>query len=160
MTVLLWLAAVALIVLGIVGIVLPILPGTILVFAGLLLAAWADRFTRVGPATLTLLGVLAAASYTIDIAAAALGVKRLGASPRAMVGATVGTLLGFWFGLPGLIIGPFAGAMIGELTVHRDIGRAGRAGLAAGIGFIVGSIIKVGVAFVMIGIFLTAYFLF
>jgi hypothetical protein len=160
MTLLLWVLAVALVVVGLVGIVLPALPGTILIFAGLLLAAWADGFMRVGAGTLTLLGVIAAASYGVDFVAAALGVKRLGASSRAMTGAALGTLLGLFLGLPGLILGPFVGAVLGELTMQRDLGRAGRAGVAAWIGFAIGMAVKVALAFTMVAIFLAAMFLF
>ena len=157
MTVVLWVIAVALVVVGVAGILLPALPGTILIFAGLLLAAWADGFTRVGVATIVVIGVIGAASYGIDFVAASLGVKRLGASKRAMVGAALGTLLGLFFGLVGLIIGPFIGAVIGELTAYRDLARAGRAGLAAWIGFAIGAVMKVGLAFLMIAIFLAAF---
>jgi hypothetical protein len=160
MSVLLWILAVTLVVIGLVGIVLPALPGTILIFAGLLLGAWADGFTRVGAGTLTLLGVIAAASYGIDFVAAAFGVKRLGASTRAMTGAALGTLFGLFLGLPGLIVGPFVGAVLGELTVQRDVVRAGRAGVAAWIGFAIGMAIKVALAFTMVAIFLAAMFVF
>jgi uncharacterized protein len=159
MTIVLWVLAVVLVIVGLAGVVLPALPGTILVFAGLLLAAWADGFMRVGAATLTVLGLLAAGSYGIDFVAAALGAGRLGASRRAMAGAGIGTVLGLFFGLPGLILGPFVGAVAGELTLHRDVARAGRAGVAAWIGFALGMAVKVALVFVMIGIFIAAYFL-
>jgi uncharacterized protein YqgC (DUF456 family) len=160
MTILLWVLAVILVVVGLAGILLPALPGTVLIFAGLLLAAWADGFTRAGAGTFVLLGVIAAASYGVDFVAAALGAKRLGASPRAMAGAGIGTLLGLFLGLPGLIVGPFAGAVVGELTMHRDLARAGRAGVAAWIGFAIGTAVKVALAFSMVAIFLAAMFLF
>ena len=160
MTALLWTLAVALIAIGLVGVVLPAVPGTMLIFAGLLLGAWADGFTRVGAGTLVVLGLLAAASYGIDFAAAALGAKRLGASRRAMAGAALGTLLGLMFGLPGLIVGPFLGALLGELTTNRDLMRASRMGVAAWVGFAIGMAAKVAVAFLMIGIFLAALFVF
>ena len=64
-----------------------------------------------------------------------------------------------FLGLPGIIIGPFIGAVLGELTVHRDWKRVGKAGVAAWIGFAVGTAVKVGIAFVMLGLFLTAYVL-
>jgi len=73
MSVLLWVLAAVLVIVGLVGVVLPALPGTVLVFAGLWLAAWANEFTRVGSGTLVLLGTIAAASYGIDFVAAALG---------------------------------------------------------------------------------------
>jgi uncharacterized protein YqgC (DUF456 family) len=160
MTILLWTLAVALVVMGLVGIVVPALPGTVLIFFGLVLGAWADGFTRVGTATIVVLGVLAGLSYGIDFFAAALGVKRLGASRQAMAGAGLGTVFGLVFGLPGLIVGPFAGALVGELLVNRDWRRAGRTGAAAWIGFVIGMIAKVAVAFLMIGIFLAALFVF
>jgi uncharacterized protein YqgC (DUF456 family) len=108
---------------------------------------------------LIVIGVLAAASYGVDFAASALGAKRLGASTRAMIGAGLGTLLGLFFGLPGIVVGPFVGAVAGELTVHRDWRRAGRVGIAAWIGFVIGTAVKVAIAFVMVGLFLLAYFL-
>jgi uncharacterized protein len=88
--------------------------------------------------------------------AAALGARHLGASSRAMLGAGLGTIAGLFLGLPGIIFGPFVGAVIGELTVDRDLHRAGRAGLAAWIGFAIGTAVKVAMAFLMIGIFLAA----
>lgn len=160
MSILLWTAAIVLVAVGMAGILLPALPGTVLIFAGLLLAAWADGFTRVGVVTLVVIGVIGAASYGVDFAAAALGAKRLGASPRAMFGAAAGTVLGLFFGLPGLIIGPFVGAVLGELSAHRDLVRAGRAGVAAWIGFAIGAVVKVGLAFLMLAIFAAAMFLF
>jgi uncharacterized protein YqgC (DUF456 family) len=156
MTILLWIIGVTLVIVGLVGTVLPALPGAMLIVAGLAVAAWADGFAKVGVVTLVIIGVIGAASYLVDFAAAALGAKRFGASPRAMVGAGLGTLLGLFMGLPGIIIGPFLGAVIGELTVHRDMAKVGKAGFAAWIGFLVGMAVKVGIAFLMIGIFLLA----
>ncbi len=100
----LWTLAVILVVVGLVGVVLPALPGTVLIFAGLLLAAWADGFTRVGVVTLVIIGVIGVASYGVDFVASALGARHLGASKRAMVGAAFGTVLGLFLGIPGLIL--------------------------------------------------------
>lgn len=159
MEALLWTLAVVLILIGLAGVVVPALPGTVLVFAGLLLAAWADNFTRVGISTLVVIGVIGAASYGVDFVAAALGAQRLGACKRAMVGAGLGTLFGLFFGLPGVIVGPFIGAVAGELTLNKDWKQAGRSGLAAWIGFAVGIAVKVGLVFLMIGIFAAAFFI-
>lgn len=156
----LWLVAVVLVIVGLAGIVLPAVPGTVLIFAGLWLAAWGDHFTRVSAGTIVVLGVVAAATYVVDMAMMALGMKHLGTSRRAMAGAAIGMIAGLFFGLPGLIIGPFAGAVLGELTAHGDLNRAGRAGIAAWIGFAIGTVVKVGLAFVMIGIFVAAWFAF
>jgi hypothetical protein len=154
---LLWALAVVLVVVGFAGILLPALPGTALIFAGLLLAAWADGFEHVGIYALVFIGVLGAASYSIDFVAAALGARRAGASRRAVFGAALGTVAGLPFGIPGLILGPLAGAVIGEFSLHRDAWRAGRAGLAAWIGFAIGAAVKVALAFMMVALFLAAW---
>ena len=158
MSIVLWIVGMLLVVAGIAGIVFPALPGHVLIFAGLLLAARADNFTRVSAWTLALIGVIGALSYTVDFVAAALGAKRVGASPRAVAGAGLGTLLGIPFGLPGVLLGPLVGAVLGELTVHRRWGRAAGVGIAAWIGFLIGTAVKVALAFVMIAIFIAALF--
>jgi uncharacterized protein YqgC (DUF456 family) len=153
-----WVLAAFLVAIGLIGVIMPALPGTVLIFAGLLLAAWSDGFQRVGVPTMVILGALTVASYFVDIAMMALGMKRLGATRRAMAGAALGTLAGLFFGLPGIIIGPFAGAVAGELTAESNWRAAGRAGIMAWVGFLIGTIAKVGLAFAMVGIFLMAWF--
>ena len=159
MTIFLYVLGFALVIVGLAGIILPALPGHVLILVGLVLAAWAEHFTRVGVWPLVVIGVIAAASYVVDFVGAALGAKHLGASSRAMIGAGLGTIAGLFFGLPGIILGPFVGAVIGELTVERDLRRAGKAGMAAWIGFAIGTAVKVALAFLMIGIFLAAMLL-
>ena len=158
MSILLWTVGVLLVVVGIAGIIFPALPGHVLIFAGLFLAAWADDFTRVSAWALALIGAIGALSYTVDFAAAALGAKHVGASPRAVVGAGLGTLLGIPFGLPGVLLGPLAGAVLGELSVRPQWKRAAGVGVAAWIGFLIGTVVKVGLAFLMIAIFIAALF--
>ena len=160
MTVVLWILGVALVGVGLAGIVFPALPGTVLIFVGLLLCAWADGFTRVGIGMMVLIGVIGAASYFVDFVAAAVGARHVGASKPAVVGAALGTLLGLPFGLPGVIFGPLAGAIAGELLAHRDVARAGHVGMAAWIGFLIGTAVKIALALSMIAIFLSAMFLF
>ena len=70
-----WTLAFVLIVIGLVGTILPGLPGPLAVYCGLLLAAWADGFTRIGSATLILLTLLTITALVVDVAAAALGVR-------------------------------------------------------------------------------------
>jgi len=142
---------------GLAGIVLPALPGHMLILGGLLVAAWADGFRHVSGWTLGVIAVIALSSYGIDFVSAAVSTRKLGASRRAMAGAAIGTLGGLFFGLPGLIAGPFVGAVIGELTETRDMRQAGRAGLAATIGFAIGTAVKVAFAFLMIAIFAAAF---
>lgn len=87
MTTLLWILAIAAVVVGIAGTILPALPGAALVFAGLALGAWLDDFTRVSGWTVALLAVLMLLAWATDYVAAALGAKRVCASPQALVGA-------------------------------------------------------------------------
>ena len=157
MTALLWVLAAVMVVVGLVGIVMPALPGHLLILAGLVVAAWADGFTHVSGWTLGIIAIVAIASFGIDFVSAAVSTRKLGASPRAMIGAGLGTLAGFFLGLPGLIIGPFVGAVIGELTATNNLRQAGRAGVAATIGFAIGTAVKVAFAFVMIAIFAAAF---
>jgi uncharacterized protein YqgC (DUF456 family) len=154
---LLWLLAGLLVLVGLIGTLLPLLPGIPLMLVGMFIAAWADDFTRIGWVTLTILAVLTALSFVVELAAAALGAKRVGASRAAIAGAAVGTVLGFFLGLPGLILGPFIGALAGELMARGDPTRAVHVGLGAWVGFVIGTIAKLAVAFMMLGVFLAAW---
>ena len=156
--VLLWILAAVLVLVGLAGSVLPALPGVPLVFTGLFIAAWAGEFARVSWPTLLLLGLLTLLSFVIDFAATALGAKRVGATRLAIIGALLGTLAGVFLGLPGLIIGPFLGAVIGELLSHGQVQQATRAGLATWMGLIFGTLAKLALVFTMLGVFAAAYF--
>jgi len=150
--------AVVLVCVGIAGSVLPALPGVPLVFAGLLLAAWAGDFQQVTWITLVVLGLLTAFSFVIDLAATAAGARRVGATRLAVLGAALGTLAGLFLGLPGLILGPFVGAVAGELISHGKVDQATRAGLATWMGLIFGTLAKLALIFTMLGVFAFAYF--
>src|SRR5258706_15476844 len=155
---LLWIVAVVLILFGLAGVVPPAVPGAPVLFAGLLIAAWADHFAYVGWRTLALLAVLALLTYAVDFAATAFGAKRFGASRRAVAGAAIGALAGIFFGFIGVLIGPFIGAVIGELSARRGLEDAARAGLGATIGMVVGVAAKLALAFAMLGIYAIARF--
>ena len=159
MTIVLWIVAVVLVVAGLAGTVLPVLPGAPLVLAGLVSAAWAEDFKYVGVPTLVLLAVLTALTYVIDLITSALGAKRVGASKYAIWGAVLGGLVGAFFGIVGILLGPFVGAVAGELGAGRSAKQAGRAGVASWIGFVVGTLGKLALLFTMIGIFVLARFL-
>ena len=159
-----YLIAIAMIVVGLVGTVLPALPGLPLVFAGMLVAAWADGFTNVPVWVLVLLGLLTLLSLAIDFWATALGAKRVGASRKAIIGAMLGTLGGLFLGPIGLLAGPFAGALAGELlhrrsVLHSDVGHAARIGFGTWMGIVFGTVLKLGLAFAMLGLFALAWWL-
>ncbi len=150
----LWILAVLFTLVGVSGLVFPVLPGAPLLFTGLFLAAWADGFAHVGAGALVLLGIMALLTYVVDFAASAVGARKFGASRRAVIGAVVGAVVGLFFGLVGVIIGPFIGAVIGELSVRLDFEAASRAGFGATIGLALGAAAKLAMAFAMLGIFL------
>jgi hypothetical protein len=154
----LWILAAALVLTGLAGIMLPVLPGPSLIFIGLVLAAWAEGFAHVGWMTIGILAFLAILAVAVDFLAGAVGAKKFGASNRAMIGAAIGAFFGIFFGPPGIVAGPFAGAVLGELTVKHDINAAGRAGFGAWLGLIAGMAAKTALGFTMIGVFVVARF--
>ena len=149
--------AVLLVVIGILGTVLPAIPGVVLIFAGLLLAAWADGFAHVGTVGLGIIGALAVLSFVVDFLASLLGAKRLGASPQALVGATVGGIAGLFFGIPGLVFGPFVGAVLGEYLARRSLRQAGKVGLGTWLGLLFAAVAKVMLAVLMVVTFVAFY---
>lgn len=154
---LLWLIAALLVLIGLAGVVLPALPGIPLVFGGLLMAAWLDDFQRIGGVTLAVLGALAVLAWLIDFAASVIGAQRVGASPLALVGAAIGTVVGLFGGLIGLLFAPLAGAAIGEFIARRDALQAARVGLATWLGMLLAAVAKVAIAFMMLGIALATW---
>ncbi len=153
----LWLVAGALIVIGLIGVVLPGVPGVIAIFGGMLLAAWIDDFQRISVWTLVLLGVLTALAFAADIIGGLLGAKKVGASRQALIGAALGGLIGLAFGIPGLLLGPFAGAMLGEFVAQRRLDSAARVGLGTGLGLLAGTLAKLALAITMLGVFVAAW---
>ncbi|MBC8077321.1 MAG: DUF456 domain-containing protein [Chloroflexales bacterium] len=148
-----------LVLVGLAGTLLPALPGVPLVFGGLLLAAWLGQFERIGWPTLTILAILTALSIVADLAATLLGAKRVGASRQALVGAAIGSVAGIFFGLVGLFIFPFVGAVVGEMIARRQLGQAARVGVATWVGLVLGTLAKLSLALTMLGVFAVAYFL-
>jgi uncharacterized protein YqgC (DUF456 family) len=153
-TILWWILATLIVVGGLAGTIIPALPGVPLVFAGLLLAAWAGDFIQVGWTTVGILGALTALAWLVDFLAAAMGAKQLGASQRAFWGAAFGAFIGMFFGLPGIILGPFVGAVVAEVSAGRTVQQASRAGYGAWIGVVLGTAAKLAIAFLMVGIFI------
>ena len=152
-------SAVLLVIVGIVGLVFPALPGAPLLFAGLFAAAWAEDFNHVGATTLIILGVMTILTYAFDFLASAFGAKRFGASRRAVIGATLGAIVGIFFGIPGILLGPFIGAVLGELSNRLNLKAAGLAGIGATLGLALGVAAKLTLALAMVGIFIIVRFL-
>jgi uncharacterized protein YqgC (DUF456 family) len=152
----LWILVVVLIAVGVAGTILPALPGAILVFGGILLGAWIDQFERVSITVVVICGVLTLLAWATDYVAAMLGAKRAGASRLAVIGAAIGTIAGVFTGLVGLIFMPLVGAAIGELIAVRNATRAAQVGVSTWIGLLLGTLAKVVLTFMMVGIFVAA----
>ena len=156
---LLYALAVLLVLIGLMGIVLPALPGLPFVFGGMLLAAWADGFREIGWVTLVVLGLLTLVSFVVDFWATAHGARRVGASKWAIWGAVLGTFAGLFILPPfGLFIGPFVGALLGELVHGKEVRRALKVGFGTWMGIVLAIVLKLGLGFAMIGIFAFAWF--
>jgi uncharacterized protein len=138
---------------GVLGSILPGIPSTPVV----MLSAIAHKIyfgdAGAGWVVLILLGGLTALSMVVDYVASIYGAKRLGATWRGAVGAIVGGLIGLFFSLPGILLGPFLGAVVFELAGGRDWRQSSRAGLGATLGLLAGAVGKVGCCVVMMGLF-------
>ncbi|MES2404521.1 MAG: DUF456 family protein [Pseudomonadota bacterium] len=144
------------IVAGLIGSILPNLPGIPVMFGGMLLAAWIGHFQRIPVWVIVFLGVLAAFSIVFDFLAGTYGAKRYGASKAAVWGAFIGTIVGLFFSVPGIILGPFVGAVVGQLASGSRMDHAARVGFGTWIGLLIGTAIKLATAFMMLGSFTLA----
>lgn len=153
----LWILAIALMAVGLLGTVLPALPGVILVLAGVIVGAWIDDFTRVPVWVVALLVVIAVIAWITDYVATVLGAKKAGASKLALVGAAVGTILGLLMGLIGVLFMPLVGAAVGQYLSEKNSKNAAKVGIATWIGLLVGTVVKLALVFAMLGIFWVAY---
>jgi hypothetical protein len=148
-------AVVALLMLaGLAGAVVPVLPGTPLILAGAVVHAVATDFTPVGPGRLVILAVLAVVGTVLGHVASAFGVRRAGGSGWAIAGALVGAVLGLFAAPFGLLLGPLLGAIAGEALRTRRLRGSVRAGVGAAVGVIAGAAAQVAVGFVMVALFL------
>ncbi|MFH1976379.1 MAG: DUF456 domain-containing protein [Pseudomonadota bacterium] len=156
MTIVLWITAVLLILVGVVGALLPVLPGIPLIFGGILIAAWIGDFQQISALTVVVIAILAVFGIIIDYVAAAVSAKKAGASRQGVIGAAIGTIAGVFTGLWGLLFMPLAGAAIGEFIAHKDMLRAGKIGAATWFGLLVATAVKLAVAFTMVGVFIAS----
>jgi uncharacterized protein YqgC (DUF456 family) len=145
--------AIFIMLIGVVGCLLPVLPGTPII----LVAAIGHKiyFGETGSSILVLifLTVLTILSLIFDQLASMIGAKKLGATWKGVTGAVVGGLIGLFFGLPGIILGPFLGATLFEMFGDREFREALKAGAGATIGLLFGVVGKVAVSMVMMGMF-------
>ncbi len=135
--------------LGIIGCIVPIIPGTPLSYVGILLLHFTERY-QFSTNFLIFWGILTVLAYVLDYIIPAMGTKKYGGSKRGVWGSMIGLLLGIIFFPPfGIIIGPFIGAVVGELTTGRDMNKALKAGKGSFIGLLIGTAIKLIVSGMM-----------
>lgn len=144
---------------GLFGTVLPVIPGPPLIFAAALGYAWLTDFVEIGAGPLWILGGLALLAQIVDFVTGSVAPRLVGATRQAALGALLGSILGlFMMGPIGLLVGPIAGVLIVELSAGRRLADAGRAGLAAGVGVIVGTVAKGVLALAMFLLFAISLF--
>jgi uncharacterized protein YqgC (DUF456 family) len=148
--------AAVLIVAGLIGNILPALPGIPMIFGGIWLVAAVDHYRHLGTGWLIIIAVLGAVGVIVDLVASTLGAKRVGASKLALWGAAIGTLIGMFLGIPGLLLGPFVGALIGELASGTSVLRSAHVGVGTWLGLLFGTLVKLVISFMMIGLFVFA----
>jgi len=157
-TLALYLVGLALVALGIAGLVVPALPGALFLVLGVVLIAWAEGFERIGWPTIVIAAVLAALMTIVDWVASLLGAKKMGASAWGLVGAGLGLVLGMFFGLPGILLGPPVGAFALEFAKDPEFKRAARAGVGVALGFLLGTAGKLALAAILVGVLVWAWF--
>jgi len=137
---------------GIIGCILPIIPGPIFSFLALILLSWAKNWHVFSLTFLIVMGAITALLTILDYIAPALGAKKYGASKPGLWGSAIGMIIGIFFIPPwGIIVGAFAGALIGELLS----GKSGKKALRAGWGILIGNVLAIGLklAFTTIALF-------
>ncbi len=152
----LYVVAAVLVLGGLAGAILPILPGIPMIFGGLWLAAWVDGYQHAGWWTLIIIAILGLIAMALDFVAGAFGAKRVGASRMAIWGAFLGTVVGMFFGFVGIVVGPFLGALAGELANGNSVLRSTHVSVGTWVGMLLGTLAKLVLSFMMIGVYLVA----
>lgn len=145
---LLLISGIALMILGIIGCLVPLLPGPPLSFLGLIFLHL-SRFGQFSGSTLAILGGIAALVTILDYIVPIWGTRKFGGSKYGARGATVGLVIGLFLGPAGIIIGPLVGAFVGEMIFRDDINYAMKAGFGSLLGFLAGIGLKLVASFIM-----------
>jgi uncharacterized protein YqgC (DUF456 family) len=135
-------------IIGIIGCLVPVLPGPPLSFLGLILLHM-SRFGQFATSTLIVLGSLAVLVTVLDYIVPVWGTRKFGGSKYGTKGATIGLIIGFFLGPLGIILGPLIGAFVGEMIFKDDLNYAFKAGFGSLLGFLTSIGLKLAASFVM-----------
>ena len=149
-----WLIAIVLMAVGLLGTILPLVPGAIIILAAAIVHQLMLPGKSLGWWNIAGLVVLTLLSYALEFGSGYFGAKRFGATRWGTFGAVIGTIVGLFFGFPGLLIGPLLGAVAGELIAGKRLVSAGRAGWGTVLGNLAGIVAKLVIALAMISWFL------
>jgi uncharacterized protein YqgC (DUF456 family) len=152
MTIALNTLAIVIILVGLICAVIPALPGIPIIFFGIWILAAVDGYRHLGLGWLIGIAAVGLAGLCLDLIAGVLGAKRVGASPQALWGAFLGTVIGLFFGIPGLLLGPFVGAVLGELAAGNSPLRSTQVGVGAWLGLIFGMLMKLAASITMVAL--------
>ena len=154
-----WISVGLLMLLGLIGTLVPLLPGAVLILAGAFLYEWllALPGQGLGWGTLTALTALTVLSYLVDLVASVWGAKKFGATSSGMWGGVLGLIVGLlFFNLPGLILGPPLGVIAGECCAGQELPQALRVAWGTVVGTAAGMLVRFGIALVMVAWFVVA----
>ncbi|HFC8517726.1 DUF456 domain-containing protein [Neisseria weaveri] len=150
MTTFLIILGILFVIIGLLGTIYPAIPGLGLMFGGAWLLAYTGDYQIVGTKTLIFLSIITIAGTLMDYVAGMLGAKFTGASKKAIWGSLIGGIIGAFFSLPGLLLGPLLGAGVGEFSARKDLWNAGKVSVGTFVGFIIGVVAKLGCALVIV----------
>jgi len=152
-----WLIAIVLMAIGLIGTILPVMPGAVIILAAAVIhEVMLGTEKSLGWWNIGALALLTLLSYALEVAAGYMGAKRFGATKWGALGVLVGGVVGLFFPFPGLIVGPIVGAFAGELLAGKQLFSAGRAGWGTLLGNLVGMVGKLAIGLVMVTWFLWA----
>ena len=144
----------AIMLVGLAGVFLPVLPGVPLVFAGALIYAWSTGFQVITIGNLIFFAILTAISSAVEYIGGIITAKKYGASKYGLLGGVLGGVIGLvLLGIPGMIIGQLLGVITGELYYGKQMRASFTSGFAMFVGYILGSTIKVFFAGLIVIVF-------
>lgn len=158
-TILIFIVSFLIMLAGLLGVILPFLPGVPLAWLGFFIFAVVTDFQKISINTVLIFSALSLLTLVLDLVLPLLGAKKYRASKWGIIGAFLGLFFGVSvFNIWGIILGPLSGAIIGELIAKKDSVQAARSALGTVVGFLTGALLKIVLIFVMMGFLIVSLF--